>query len=321
MLRASQFREVIIVGSGAAACTAAIYTARAGLDTLVVEGNVPGGALMAAGQVDNYPGFSTPVRGPSLAHAMRAQACRFGADFHGGDVDGFALEGGVKSVAVNDDVFHATAVILAMGSVNRSLCVPGERQLRGRGVSVSAKRDGDRFAGREVAVVGGGDAAAEEALYLATLARRVTVIHHQPRLRASTGTVARLRAQPNVVVLQSTQVLEIRGQHHVTGLRVRNGDTVCDIDLDAVFVAIGQTPNSSSLAELIDLDARGYVITRDKSTHTHVDGVFAAGDLIDRRYRQGVTAAASGCRAALDVQRWLTQSFSTTTNVTFRKDN
>ncbi|OBF36086.1 thioredoxin reductase [Mycobacterium sp. ACS1612] len=314
-------RDVIIVGSGTAACAAAIYSARAGLDTLVIEGHQPGGALMAAGRVENYPGFATPVGGPDLARAMRAQARRFGAEFHAGDVDGFDLEGEVKSVAVEDDLCHAGALILAMGSVHRSLGVPGERELRGRGVSVSAKRDGDQFAGREVAVVGGGDAAAEEAIFLSTLARRVIVIHHRPQLRASRGIVSRLRAQPNVVVLQRTEVLEITGRHHVTGVRVRGAQTVCDIDLDAVFVAVGQTPNSTSLDGLIDLDARGYVRTRDQSTHTHVDGVFAAGDLIDCRYRQGVTAAASGCRAALDVQSWLAQSRSAPINVTLRKDN
>ena len=221
MQGAGRVRDVVIVGSGPAGYTAAIYAARAGLDTLVVEGHLPGGALMAAGQMDNYPGFSQPVRGPSLARAMRAQAHRFGAEFHTGDVDGFDLEGEVKSVAINDDLRHASALILAMGAVNRPLSVPGERELRGNGVSASAKRDGDQFAGREVAVVGGGDAATEEALFLAPLARRVTVIHHRPRLRASTATVARLRAQPNVVVLDSTEVLAVKGRHHVTGLRVR----------------------------------------------------------------------------------------------------
>jgi thioredoxin reductase (NADPH) len=253
---------------------------------------------------------------------MRAQAHRFGAQFHTGDVDGFDLEGEVKSVAINDDLRHASALILAMGAVNRPLSVPGERELRGYGVSASAKRDGEQFAGREVAVVGGGDAATEEALFLAPLARRVTVIHHRPRLRASTATAARLRAQPNVVVVDSTEVLAVKGRHHVTGLRLRGLHTAeYDIDVAAVFVAIGQTPRSDLLVGLVDLDARGYVLTRDAGTHTCVDGVFAAGDLIDRRYRQAVTAAASGCQAALDAQRWLAQSHTATTNVTIRKDN
>jgi thioredoxin reductase (NADPH) len=320
---AGQVRDVVIVGSGPAGYTAAIYAARAGLDTLVVEGHLPGGSLMAAGQMDNYPGFSQPVCGPSLARAMRAQAHRFGAEFHTGDVDGFDLEGEVKSVTIDQDLRHASALILAMGAVNRPLGVPGERELRGKGVSASAKRDGDQFAGREVAVIGGGDAATEEALFLAPLARRVIVIHHRPRLRASTAIAARLCAQPNVVVLDSTEVLAVKGRHHVTGLRVRkaNTDAEYDIHIAAVFVAIGQTPRSDLLVGLVDLDARGYVLTRDAGTHTQLDGVFAAGDLIDHRYRQAVTAAASGCQAALDAQRWLAQSHAPTTNVIIRKDN
>jgi thioredoxin reductase (NADPH) len=322
MRGAGRIRDVVIVGSGPAGYTAAIYAARSGLDTLVVEGHLPGGALMAAGQMDNYPGFCRPVCGPSLASAMRAQAHRFGAEFHSGDVDGLDLQGEVKSVAIDHDLRHAFALILAMGAVNRPLHVPGEGELQGKGISTSAKSDGGHFAGREVAVVGGGDAATEEALFLAPLARRVTVIHHRPRLRASTAMVTRLRAQPNVVVLDSTEVLAVKGRHHVTGLRMRNALTAAehDIDLAAVFVAIGQIPRTDLLVGLVDLDARGYVLTRDGGgTQTHVDGVFAAGDLIDRRYRQAITAAASGCQAALDAHRWITQSHSVTTTVTIRK--
>ena len=323
MRGAGRVRDVIIVGSGPAGYTAAIYAARSGLDTLVVEGHLPGGALMAAGQMDNYPGVSAPVCGPVLAGAMRAQARRFGTEFQAGEVDAFDLDGEVKSVAVNEELRHASALILAMGAVNRPLGVPGERELRGCGVSTSAKRDGHRYAGSEVAVVGGGDAATEEALFLAPLVRRVTVIHHRPRLRASPATVARLCAQPNVVVRHSTVVLAVKGSHRVTGLRVRRADTATEYDLDlaAVFVAVGQTPHSELLMGLVDLDSRGYVVTRGKdTTHTCVDGVFAAGDLVDRRYRQAVTAAASGCKAALDTQRWLAQFHTATTNITVRKE-
>jgi thioredoxin reductase (NADPH) len=321
MQGAGRVRDVIIVGSGPAGYAAAIYAARAGLDTLVVEGHLPGGALTAAGQMDNYPGFSQPVCGPSLARAMRAQAHGFGAEFHAGDVDGFDLDGEVKSVAVNEDLRHASALILAMGAVNRPLSVPGERELQGHGVSASAKRDGGQFAGREVAVVGGGDAATEEALFLAPLARRVTLIHHRPRLRASAAMVTRLRARPNVVVLEGTEVLAVHGRHCVTGLRVREAPTAAEYDIGvaAVFVAIGQNPRSDQLMGLVGLDARGYVETRDEGTHTGVDGVFAAGDLIDRRYRQAVTAAATGCQAALDAQRWLNQTRTATNNATPRK--
>lgn len=323
MKSAGRVRDVIIVGSGPAGSTAAIYAAPAGLDTLVIEGHLPGGAMMTAGQMDNYPGFPQPVSGPGLAHVMRAQAHRFGAEFHAGEVDGFDLDADVKSVAVNDELRHACALILAMGAVNRPLNVPGERELRGSGVSANAKRDGHRFAGREVAIVGGGDAAVEEALFLAPYARRVTVINHRPRLRAPTGMAAQLRAQPNVVVLDSTEVLAVKGRHNVTGLRLRDLRTATeyDIHLAAVFVAIGQTPRSDLLLGLVDLDARGYVLTCDGSAHTHIDGVFAAGDLIDSRYRQAVTAAASGCQAAGDAQRWLTQSHTATTNVTTKKSD
>lgn len=310
MRGSGRVRDVIVVGSGPAGHTAAIYAARAGLDTLVVEGHSPGGALMAAGQVDNYPGFSRPACGPSIASAMRAQALRFGAEFHAADVDGFDMAGNVKSVAVNEDVWHASALILAMGAANRLLGVPGERELSGHGVSTSAKRDGEQFAGSDVAVVGGGDAAVEEAQFLATLARRVTVVNHRPRLRASPSTVARLRAQPNVVVLDHTEVVAVMGRRRVTGVRVRRAHTAAefDIDLAGVFVAVGQTPRSDLLVGLVDLDARGYVLTRDEGTQTYVDGVFATGDLIDRRYRQAITAAASGCQAALEAQRWLAKS-------------
>lgn len=318
---ACRVRDVIIIGSGPAGYSAAIYAARAGLDTLVVEGHRPGGALMVAGPMDNYPGFSRPVYGPDLTRAMRTQAHRFGAEFHSGDADGLDLEGEVKSVAVNHDLHHASALILAMGSANRPLTVPGARELRGRGVSASAKRDGDEFAGREVAVIGGGEAAVEEAMFLAPLARRVTLISHRPRLRASNVVVAQLRAQPNVAVLDCTEVLAVKGRHHVTGLRVRNVPTgiESDIALAAVFVAIGQTPRTDLLVGLVDLDARGYVVTRGGSTHTCVDGVFAAGDLIDRRYRQAVTAAAAGCAAALDAQRWIVQSHTATTAVSIKR--
>lgn len=305
----ARVRDLIIVGSGPSGYAAAIYAARAGLDTLVIEGSRPGGALMAAGRLDNYPGFSRPVSGPDLACTMRAQAHRFGAEFHAGDVEGFDLEGEVKSVSVNDHLHHASTLILAMGAADRPLGVPGERELRGRGVSASAKCDGDQFAGRDVAVVGGGDAAVEEALFLTTLARSVTVVHRRPRLRASVA-AARLCAQPNVVVLESTEVLAIEGRRRVTGLRLRSAhrDAVYDLAVTAVVVSIGQAPRSGLLVGLVDLDSRGYVLTRNGGTHTHVDGVFAVGDMIDRRYRQGVTAAAAGCQAALDAQRWLTGS-------------
>ena len=307
MRSAGRVRDVIIVGSGPAGYTAAIYTARAGLDTLVIEGHQPGGALVAAGPVDNYPGVGPFVSGPALADAMRRQAQHFGAELRLGYVDEFDLGDKPKTVSISDGQHHGRALILAMGSAPRPLNVPGELGLHG--VSTSAKRDGARFTGRDVAVIGGGDGAVEEALYLAPLARRVTLIHHRPRLRASAIAVARLQDHPNVAILTSTEVLALVGGQHVSGVRIRStrhaGGSI--IAAAAVFVAVGQTPCSDLLIGLVDLDAGGHILTKGDTTRTSADGVFAAGDLIDRRYRQAVTAAASGCAAALDAQRWLSQ--------------
>jgi thioredoxin reductase (NADPH) len=309
MADTTRIRDVIVIGSGPAGYTAAIYTARAGLDTLVIEGHEPGGALGVAGQVDNYPGVGPFVSGPALADAMRRQARHFGAELRPGYVDRFDLGDEPKKVSMSDAQHHGRALILAMGSAPRPLNVPGERGLLGHGVSTSAKRDGAQFTGRDVAVIGGGDAAVEEALHLAPLARHVTLIHHRPRLRASASAVARLQAHPNVAILTSTEVLAVHGGQHVSGVRIRNtrhaGDST--IAVAAVFVAVGQTPCSDLLIGLVDLDVGGHILTKGDTTRTSAEGVFAAGDLIDRRYRQAVTAAASGCAAALDAQRWLSQ--------------
>lgn len=305
----TRIRDVIVVGSGPAGYSAAIYTARAGLDTLVVEGQEPGGALLLAGEVDNYPGAAPFVSGPALAHAMRRQAQQFGAELHPGYVDRFDLGDELKKVGIRDAQHHSRAVILAMGSAPRPLKVPGAYGLLGHGVSTSAKLDGAQFTGRDVAIIGGGDAAVEEALYLAPLARHVTLIHHRPRLRASGTAIGRLRAHPNVAILTSTEVLAVQGGQRVTGVRIRDtrraGDST--VAVVAVFVAVGVRPRSDLLRGLLDLDASGYILTKDGTTRTSAEGVFAAGDLIDRRYRQAVTAAASGCAAALDAQRWLSQ--------------
>lgn len=308
MESADRIRDVIIVGSGPAGYAAAIYTARAGLDTLVIEGHAPGGALAATGPVDNYPGVGPVVSGPALADAMRRQAQRFGAELRPGYVDRLDLGDKPKTVGMGDAQHQGRALILAMGSSPRSLNVPGERGLHG--VGTSAKRAGARFTGRDVAVIGGGDAAVEEALYLAPLARRVTLIHQHPRLRASAIAVARLRDHPNVTILTSTEVLAIHGGQHVSGVRIRGARHAgaSTIAVAAVFIAVGQKPCSGLLIGRVDLDAGGHILTKGGTTHTSADGVFAAGDLIDRRYRQAVTAAASGCAAALDAHRWLSRT-------------
>ncbi|OMC51546.1 thioredoxin reductase [Mycobacterium sp. IS-836] len=317
----TQIRDVIIVGSGAAGYTAAIYAARAGLDTLVIEGHEPGGALGVAGNVDNYPGFGPFVSGPALADAMRRQAQDFGAELRPGYVDRFDLGDESKTLGTSDAQYRGRTVILAMGSAPRPLNVPGERDLFGRGVSTSAKRDGAEFTGRDVAVIGGGDGAVEEALHLAQLARSVTVIHHRHRLRASAIAVARLQAHPNVAILTSTEVRAVNGGQHVSGVRVcdtRHGGE-STIEVAAVFVAVGQAPCSDLLIGLVELDADGHILTKGDTTHTSAEGVFAAGDLIDPRYRQAVTAAASGCAAALDAQRWLSQLHSPLSDSIARK--
>lgn len=317
----TRIRDVIIVGSGAAGYTAAIYTARAGLDTLVIEGHEPGGALVTAGQVDNYPGVGPFVSGPALANAMRRQAQHFGAELRPGCVARFDLDDEPKTLSTSDAQYRGRAVILAMGSAPRPLNVPGERELLGRGVSTSAKRDGAQFTGRDVAVIGGGDGAVEEALHLAPLARSVTVIHHRHRLRASAIAVARLQAHSNVAILTSTEVLAVHGGQHVRGLRIRNTRRADDstIAVAAVFVAVGETPCSGLLIGLVDLDAGRHILTKADTTRTSAEGVFAAGDLIDHRYRQAVTAAATGCAAALDAQRWLSQLHSPLSDSIARK--
>jgi thioredoxin reductase (NADPH) len=318
----SRVRDVIIVGSGPAGYTAAIYTARAGLDTLVIEGREPGGALVVAGHVDNYPGVGPFVSGPALADTMRRQAQHFGAKLCRGYVDRFDLGDEPKTVSIRDTHHHGRALILAMGSAPRPLNVPGGRGLLGHGVSTSAKRDGAQFTGRDVAVIGGGDGAVEEALHLAPLVHHVTLIHHRPQLRASAIAVARLQAHPNVAILTSTEVLAVQGDQHVTGLQIRDtrhgGDS--NIAVSAAFVAIGQTPRSDLLVGVVELDAGGFILTKGETTTTSLKGVFAAGDLIDRRYRQAVTAAASGCAAALDAERWLSQSACPLTYSTTRKE-
>lgn len=303
----ARVRDIVIVGSGPAGYTAAIYAARAQLDTVLIEGTSRGGALMTTEVVENYPGFSELITGPRLVREMCAQAERFGAHLQIGDVDAFRLDGDVKTVAAAAKVWHSHAVILAMGSAPRGLGVPGEKRLQGRGISTTAKGEWFLLCDEDVAVVGGGDAAIEEALFLIGIARSVTIIHHRNAFRSSPLTTGRVCAHEKVTVLTNTAVIAVRGRRRVTGLRLRQRTTGAERDLrvSAVIVAVGQGPHSELLVGLLDLDPHGYVVTRDGTSHTSVDGVFAAGDLVDRRYRQAITAAASGCAASLDAERWL----------------
>lgn len=305
-----RIHDVVIVGSGPAGYTAGIYAARAQLDTVLIEGTSRGGALMTTTAVENYPGFREGTSGPLLVQDMCAQAKRFGAQLHPDDVDDFRLDGDVKTVAAAGKVWRSRAVILAMGSAPRALGIPGEKRLRGRGVSTTAKDAGLLLRDKDVAVVGGGDAAMEEALFLTGIARSITIIHHRDTFRASPLTAARVSVHDKVTVLTNTSVLAVQGRRWVTGLRLRQrvDGAERDLPVSAVIVTVGQGPRSELLVGIVDLDPHGYVLTRDGTCRTSVDGVFAAGDLVDRRYRQAITAAASGCASSLDAERWLARS-------------
>jgi thioredoxin reductase (NADPH) len=304
--------DVIVIGSGPAGYTAAIYAARAQLKPLVFEGSQFGGALMTTTEVENYPGFREGITGPELMDEMREQALRFGADLRMEDVDEVSLDGPVKSVTVGDDTYQARAVILAMGAAARHLGVPGEEALIGMGVSTCATCDGFFFRDQDIAVVGGGDSAMEEATFLTRFARSVTLIHRRDEFRASRIMLDRARANEKIKFLTNTQVISIEGDPKVTGVRLHNTETGEDSELavTGVFVAIGHDPRSELVRGKVDLDAEGYVLVDGRTTSTSVEGVFAAGDLVDHTYRQAITAAGSGCAASIDAERWLAETAS-----------
>ncbi|MCB1287201.1 MAG: thioredoxin-disulfide reductase [Mycobacterium sp.] len=300
--------DVIVIGSGPAGYTAAIYTARAELRPLVFEGTSFGGALMTTTEVENYPGFRSGIMGPELMDEMREQALRFGADLQMEDVESVSLDGPVKEVVTAGGETHrARAVILAMGAAARYLGVPGEQELLGRGVSACATCDGFFFKDQDIAVIGGGDSAMEEATFLTRFARSVTLIHRRDEFRASKIMLERARSDEKITFLTNTTVVAVEGDTTVTGLKVRNVLTgeESTLPVTGVFVAIGHDPRSELVRESVEVDADGYVLVRDRSTATSLPGVFAAGDLVDRTYRQAITAAGSGCAAAIDAERWL----------------
>ena len=315
MSSSSTVHDVIIIGSGPAGYTAAIYAARAQLKPLVFEGTQFGGALMTTTEVENYPGFREGITGPELMDEMREQALRFGADLRMEDVDAVSLDGPIKSVTVGDETHQARAVILAMGAQARHLGVPGEEALIGLGVSTCATCDGFFFRDQDIAVVGGGDSAMEEATFLTRFARSVTLIHRREEFRASKIMLERARANEKIKFLLDTQVIEIEGDPKVSGVRLRNTITgeESKLAVTGVFVAIGHDPRSDLVRGQVDLDAGGYVLTKGRSTSTSVDGVFAAGDLVDHTYRQAVTAAGTGCSASIDAERWLAENGSAST--------
>jgi len=316
MTSSSTVHDVIVIGSGPAGYTAAVYAARAQLKPLVFEGTQFGGALMTTTEVENYPGFRNGITGPELMDEMREQALRFGADLRMEDVDAVSLDGPVKSVTVDDETYQARAVILAMGAQARHLGVPGEEALIGMGVSTCATCDGFFFRDQDIAVVGGGDSAMEEATFLTRFARSVTLIHRREEFRASRIMLDRARANEKIKFLTNTQVTAIEGDPKVSGVRLRNAVTGEEslLAVTGVFVAIGHDPRSELVRGQVDLDPEGYVLVEGRTTSTSVEGVFAAGDLVDHTYRQAITAAGTGCSASIDAERWLAETASATTD-------
>ncbi len=302
-------RDVIIIGSGPAGYTAALYAARAQLQPLVFEGSVTaGGALMTTTEVENFPGFRDGIMGPALMDEMRAQAERFGAELVPDDVTGVDLTGELKTVRVSDGTEHrARTVILAMGSGYRKLGLPDEDRLSGHGVSWCATCDGFFFRDQEIVVVGGGDTAVEEATFLTRFASKVTMLVRRDELRASKIMAERALNDPKIEIAWNSAVDEIHGEDQLTGLTVRDTRTGETRELAAtgLFIAIGHDPRSELVKGQVDLDAEGYVLAQAPTTYTSLPGVFAAGDLVDHRYRQAATAAGTGCAAAIDAERWL----------------
>ena len=301
--------ELIIVGSGPAGYTAAVYAARAGLAPVVIAGSVTaGGALMTTTEVENFPGFVDGVQGPELMESMRTQAEHFGARIVYDDAVCLDLDGDVKTIETGaGSIYRARAVILTMGSAYRKLGLPEEERLSGHGVSWCATCDGFFFRNQEIVVVGGGDSAMEEALFLTRFASKVTVVHRRDEFRASKIMARRVLDDPKIEVAWNSEVAAILGDEQVTGLTLRDTITGAERTLDAtgVFVAIGHDPRSELVTGQVDTDADGYVRVAHPSTRTNLAGVFAAGDLVDHTYRQAITAAGTGCAAAQDAQHYL----------------
>ncbi len=302
----AEVERIIIIGSGPAGLTAAVYAARANLQPLVLAGGLYGGQLMLTTEVENYPGFAEGILGPELMIRFREQAERFGARIENVDVTSVDFTKRPLVVKTDDAQHQSASVIVATGANARWLDIPGEERLRGRGVSSCATCDGAFFRDKQITVVGGGDSALEEALFLTRFGSGVTIVHRRDRLRASKIMSDRARAHPKIDFIWNTVVEEVNGETHVNGLRLRNllDGSCSDFETAALFVAIGHTPNTAIFAGQLELDELGYVVSPD-GTSTNVEGVFVAGDVNDHRYRQAVTAAGAGCRAAMDVEKYL----------------
>jgi thioredoxin reductase (NADPH) len=300
-------RELIIIGGGPAGYTAALYAARANLEPLVIEGFQWGGQLMITSDVENYPGYVEGVLGPEMMKDFRRQSERFGAEFISDDVTRVDFSERPFRVYVGDDEYRAEAVIVATGANARQLGLPSERTLQGRGVSYCAVCDAAFFREKETVVVGGGDSAMEEATFLTKFADKVTIVHRREDFRASQIMLDRARANDKIDWVTNAVVDEVVGENAVTAVRVRdvNTDEITEIPADGLFVAIGHDPNTSLFVGQLEMDEQGYLLTHD-GTATNVEGVFAAGDVVDHTYRQAITAAGMGSMAALDAERWLT---------------
>ncbi|MBH5129182.1 thioredoxin-disulfide reductase [Streptomyces sp. G3] len=305
----SDVRNVIIIGSGPAGYTAALYTARASLKPLVFEGAVTaGGALMNTTEVENFPGFQDGIMGPELMDNMRAQAERFGAELIPDDVVAVDLSGEIKTVTDTAGTVHrAKAVIVTTGSQHRKLGLPNEDALSGRGVSWCATCDGFFFKDQDIAVIGGGDTAMEEATFLSRFAKSVTIVHRRDTLRASKAMQERAFADPKITFVWDSEVAEVQGDQKLAGLKLRNVKTgeLSDLPVTGLFIAIGHDPRTELFKGQLDLDPEGYLKVEAPSTRTNLTGVFGAGDVVDHTYRQAITAAGTGCSAALDAERFL----------------
>ncbi|MFV0426137.1 MAG: thioredoxin-disulfide reductase [Beutenbergiaceae bacterium] len=300
--------DIIIIGSGPAGYTAAIYAARAGLAPIVFAGSVTaGGALMNTTEVENFPGFPEGIQGPELMAHMQAQAERFGADVRYEDVEQVELRADIKTVVVDGERFQARSVILATGSAYKRIGLEAEERLSGRGVSWCATCDGFFFKEKDILVVGGGDSAMEEALFLTRFGKTVTVVHRRDELRASKIMADRAMADPKISFAWNSEVVAIHGENQVDQVTLRDTITGTERQLaaQAVFVAIGHLPRTELLQDQVDLDAEGYVAVAHPTTATNLSGVFACGDVVDHHYRQAITAAGTGCSAALDAERYL----------------
>jgi thioredoxin reductase (NADPH) len=298
--------KLIIVGSGPAGLTAAIYAARGNLEPIVIAGSAPGGQLMLTSDVENYPGFPDGIQGPDLMGKFRAQAERFGARLIDVDIDRVDFSSRPFRIWARGTEYRGQAVVIATGASALWLGIDSETRLRGRGVSACATCDGFFFKDREIAVVGGGDTAFEEATYLTRFATKVHLLHRRDTFRASKIMVDRAIAHPKIEIHPNVAVEEVVGAEKVRGVKLKDTQTgeISDLDIEGLFIAIGYEPNTAAFRDWLEVDEKGYLVVRDE-THSKIDGVFIAGDVHDHRYRQAVTAAADGCKAAIDAERWL----------------